>query len=42
MHKHLTFNDFLKVIHNMTMSDYYNLNDLQKKALWMEYTESYK
>ena len=33
-----TFEEWLKIIHNMTMDDYYNLNEYQQTALHLEYT----
>lgn len=32
-----TFSEWLKIIHNMTMEDYYNLNEYAQKALQLEY-----
>ena len=32
-----TFEQWLKVIYNMTMEDYYKLNIYQQKALQLEY-----
>ena len=36
-----TFEEFLKIVYNMTLADYYILNDLQKKALECEYKDKY-
>lgn len=36
-----TFQEFLKIIHGMTMADYDALNDLQKKALEIDYINRY-
>ena len=32
-----TFEEFLQIIHGMTLSDYLELNECQKKALEIEY-----
>ena len=37
-----TFEEFLKIIHNMTLADYLELNEYQKKALEIEYKDNYK
>ncbi len=37
MAKKRTFEDWLKRVHNMTMADFYNLNDYQQTALRLEY-----
>lgn len=32
-----TFEEWLKIVHNMTMEDFYKLNEYQQKALRLEY-----
>ena len=32
-----TFSEWLKIIHNMTMEQYYELNEYAQKALQLEY-----
>lgn len=36
-----TFEEFLKIIHAMTMADYEALNDYQKKAAEIDYINRY-
>lgn len=37
-----TFEEFLSIVHNMSLEDWLELNDPQKKALDMEYKDRYK
>lgn len=36
-----TFEEFLRIIHNISYTDYIGLNEFQRKALEIEYKENY-
>lgn len=40
--KKRTFEEFLLIVHNMSLEEWLELNEYQKKALDIEYRENYK